>query len=254
MTARAMLVESDGLTLTAGIVAGPDPRAAVILCHGLPGPHPRPANDQGYAGLARDVADRGYVTAWFDFRGVRTSPGDFSLEGWARDLEAVITSVGRDRAGSGLPVVLAGSSAGGAVAIAVAARRPDVAAVAALAAPATLRLMSDSPGEALARLRNLGLIRDPAFPRDVTAWWDEIDHLAAIRHVPAVAPRPLLLIHGDADDIVPYAHAERLFAAASRPKELARLPGGGHQLRHDERAVECLVDWLDRLDLPAPSA
>lgn len=252
MTARALLVESDDLTLTAGIVVGPEPRAAVILCHGIPGGRARDPNDQGYAGLAQDVAARGYAAVWFDFRGVRTSPGDFSLGGWARDLEAVVAAVKRDRVAGALPRVVAGSSAGGSVAIAVAARRDDIHAVATLAAPATLRLLSDEPGAAIARLRNLGMIRDPAFPRDPDAWWSEIDDLSALKHVAAVAPRPLLLIHGDADEIVPYAHAERLFAAARRPKELARLTGGGHQIRRDERGVACLLDWLDRLELPKP--
>ncbi|MGH2831019.1 MAG: serine aminopeptidase domain-containing protein, partial [Actinomycetota bacterium] len=79
------------------------------------------------------------------------------------------------------------------------------------------------------------------------AWWREWEDLAAERHVAAIAPRPLLVAHGDADDVVPYQHAERLFSAAGSPKELARIPGGGHQLRRDARGVACLLDWLDRL-------
>ncbi|HVL90719.1 MAG TPA: alpha/beta fold hydrolase [Actinomycetota bacterium] len=246
---RALLVESDGMSLSAGIVVGPQPRAAVVLCHGIPGSARRDPRDEGYGGLARVVAGRGYAAAWLDFRGVRDSPGDFSAAGWIRDLEAMLDALSRDREAAGLPVVAAGSSAGGAIAIAAAARRPDVAAVATLATPASLRLLADDPATAIARLRNLGIIRDPAFPRDPAAWWDEIDELSSDRHVAAIAPRPLLIAHGDADDVVPYAHAEKLYAAAGYPKELARLPGAGHQLRKDERGIACLLDWLDRLKL-----
>jgi fermentation-respiration switch protein FrsA (DUF1100 family) len=53
-------------------------------------------------------------------------------------------------------------------------------------------------------------------------------------------------MHGDADAVVPYHHAERLFTLAGEPKELVRIPGGAHQLRRDPRALEALTDWLDR--------
>ena len=244
---RALLVESDGLVLSAGIAVGPSPRAAVVLCHGIPGSSRRDPSDEGYAGLAEIVAARGYAAAWLDFRGVRDSSGDFSVAGWVRDLEAMLDALARDREAGALRRVVAGSSAGGAVAIAAAARRADIAAVAALATPASLRMLAGEPSAAIARLRNLGLIRDPAFPRDPDAWWAEIDDLSAERNVAALAPRPLLIAHGDADEVVPYAHAERLYSAAGSPKELARLPGARHQLRRDERGVACLLDWLDRV-------
>lgn len=247
MKSRALLVEADGLTLSAGIVVGPAPRAAVVLCHGIPGSARRDPRDDGYAGLARTVAARGYAAAWLDFRGVRDSAGDFSMAGWVRDLEAMLDALQRDREAGALRRVVAGSSAGGAVAIAAAARRDDIAAVATLATPASLRLLADEPQAAIARLRNLGIIRDPVFPKDAQAWWREIEDLSPERLIASISPRPLLIAHGDADDIVAYAHAERLYSAAKPPKELARLRGAGHQLRKDERGVACLLDWLDRL-------
>ncbi|MDH4045066.1 MAG: alpha/beta hydrolase [Gemmatimonadota bacterium] len=42
---------------------------------------------------------------------------------------------------------------------------------------------------------------------------------------------PIITIHGDADGVVPYAHATRLHAAldaAGVPNELVTIPGGGH--------------------------
>ncbi|MBV8193963.1 MAG: alpha/beta hydrolase, partial [Candidatus Dormibacteraeota bacterium] len=43
-----------------------------------------------------------------------------------------------------------------------------------------------------------------------------------------IAPRPILIIHGDSDTTVPVHHAEELFAAAREPKQLWRLRGVGH--------------------------
>jgi fermentation-respiration switch protein FrsA (DUF1100 family) len=43
-----------------------------------------------------------------------------------------------------------------------------------------------------------------------------------------LAPRPLFIIHGDADSLVPVHHAQMLYEAAGEPKELWRLPGVDH--------------------------
>jgi fermentation-respiration switch protein FrsA (DUF1100 family) len=46
-----------------------------------------------------------------------------------------------------------------------------------------------------------------------------------IRHV---SPRPILITHGMADEIVPAQHARLLFQAAEEPKELWLVPDAGH--------------------------
>jgi fermentation-respiration switch protein FrsA (DUF1100 family) len=80
----------------------------------------------------------------------------------------------------------------------------------------------------------------------VAAWAADLEACSAEHAIAGVAPRPLLLVHGDADAVVPYHHAERLFTLAGEPKELVRIPRGAHQLRRDPRALEALTDWLDR--------
>ena len=39
---------------------------------------------------------------------------------------------------------------------------------------------------------------------------------------------PVLIAHGECDDLIPIAQAERLFAAANAPREFFRMPGCGH--------------------------
>lgn len=39
---------------------------------------------------------------------------------------------------------------------------------------------------------------------------------------------PVLIVHGDADKVIPVAHGEKLFALAHEPKQFVRVPGGGH--------------------------
>lgn len=246
--ARPVVFRSEDLTLEGELVIPEGARAALVLCHGIPGGLvPDPA-DPGYAGLARHLAGRGYAALWFNFRGCRGAPGDFSFRGWCADLDAALDALAAHPDAAGLPRAVVGSSAGGAAAIVVGARRPDVAAVATLAAVASFRFgpLAEDLDALLGQFRNLGIIRDPAFPPDRDAWREEFATHAAQSRVRDISPRPLLLVHGDADDVVPYAHAERLFEQAGEPKELVRIPGGTHQLRKDPRALDALVDWLDR--------
>jgi fermentation-respiration switch protein FrsA (DUF1100 family) len=185
---------------------------------------------------------------WFNLRGCRGAPGEFSMSGWCTDVAGALDALARNRDVDGLPVAIVGSSAGGMAAIDVAARRGDVVMIATLAAPASFNFegMATDPRTLVQRLRNIGIIHDPAYPPDVAAWAADLEAGSAEHAIASVAPRPLLLMHGDADAVVPYHHAERLFTLAGEPKELVRIPRGAHQLRRDPRALEALTDWLDR--------
>jgi len=249
MLERRVAFTSEGLTLDGYAVVPDDPKWLVVLCHGIPGSAPRDRGDEGYAGLARTLAHRGFGAFWFNFRGVRGSPGEFSIGGWRRDLASALDAIDGDAEIGGIPRVVCGSSAGGAVAIAVTADRGDVAGVATLAAPAsfTYGAVVNDPKRLLQIFRNTGIIHDPAYPPDLDAWWREFLDAAPEDVVGKVAPRPVLIVHGDSDDVVPYPHAERLFIGAREPKELVRIPHGAHQLRRDPRAIDAVVDWLAHL-------
>ena len=52
--------------------------------------------------------------------------------------------------------------------------------------------------------------------------------LRPIDAIPQISPRPLLIMHGDADSLLPIHNAERLFAAAGEPKRLHIFPGAEH--------------------------
>lgn len=72
-----------------------------------------------------------------------------------------------------------------------------------------------------------------------------------ITHVSADDP-PFLLIHGDADDVVPFSQSERFVAALQKAGievELIRIPGGGHgpgliQANSPDHVSE-IVKWFD---------
>jgi dipeptidyl aminopeptidase/acylaminoacyl peptidase len=246
MQRRSVVFRSDELTLEGELVVPDKPRAALLLCHGIPSGGPPDPDDAGYAGFARTLAARGYAAMWFNFRGCRGAPGEFSMSGWCSDIGAALDALAKAPELQDVPRAIVGSSAGGMAAIDVAATRDDVALVATLAAPSSYTGLSGDAKAFVQRLRNIGIIHDPSYPPDLEAWKADLDASASERSIARVAPRPILLVHGDADIVVPYHHVERLFTLAGEPKELVRIPHGQHQLRRDPRAVDALIDWLDR--------
>ena len=55
---------------------------------------------------------------------------------------------------------------------------------------------------------------------------------------------PLLIMHSEEDRVVPYAHGERLYAAAEAPKTFQALRGGHGQSTRDEQVQQRIVDFL----------
>jgi len=101
----------------------------------------------------------------------------------------------------------------------------------------------------------------PPFPfAPLVAWFGEMESGLDIRlvrpidDVGKIAPRPLLLIHGDQDTLVPLENGEALYQAAGEPKELYVVSGAGHGgfLDADPQGFErTLVDFF-RLNLGSP--
>ena len=54
---------------------------------------------------------------------------------------------------------------------------------------------------------------------------------------------PVLVLHGDRDDVVPFALGERLYELITAPKRFVRFPGGGHN-DLGARAVEAARQFL----------
>ncbi|MBI2853467.1 MAG: alpha/beta fold hydrolase [Chloroflexi bacterium] len=239
----------DGLQIVteAYLPDGHGPFPVVCLCHGIPHGS-RDANDGGYPLLAERCCREGFATMIFNFRGTGESEGNLDMPGWARDLTVVldyaVSLPGVDRG----RVNLLGFSAGAAVSIYVAARDRRVTAVASCASPADFRILPnmDRAREFINHLRSIYAIRDPDFPPSASSWIDGFSEISPLKWVGCIAPRPLLIVHGEQDDLVPVADAYRLHEKAKEPKELCIIPGAGHRLRRDPRAMDIALDWLKK--------
>ncbi|MEY4895740.1 MAG: hypothetical protein RI890_539, partial [Actinomycetota bacterium] len=88
-------------------------------------------------------------------------------------------------------------------------------------------------------------IHKPKFPESFDEWSRELRRFRPADAARRFAPRPLLLLHGDDDESVPTADS-RVLSEAHGSAEIQVIPGAGHRLRHDPRAIAVLLGWLDR--------
>ncbi|MCB1026182.1 MAG: alpha/beta fold hydrolase [Microthrixaceae bacterium] len=246
-TGGRLRIDSDGLSLAAYLAYNAGARTGgngVVLCHGFPNKG-RGAENSGKS--FPELADRlsvslGWPVLTLNFRGCATSEGNFEIDGWQRDIAAAVaylSDLGATR------VWLVGFGTGGSLCICEGATNPAVVGVAAAASPGDFDDWARHPRALVDHARAIGVIRDRHFPADLAAWQRGLTATRPVDRVVELAPRPLLLLHGSADEIVPAVDPLAL-ADAHGSAEFRMIEGAGHELRHDPRAVAMLTGWLSR--------
>ena len=149
----------------------------------------------------------------FDYRGYGRSGGTPSEKGLYRDADAAVAYLkARPGFDAKEQLVIFGRSLGCAVAVEVSTRHESKALV--LEAPFTsIRAMSKRSNPILTALMPVELVVKSRF-----------DSLSKIDRVKA----PLMVIHGDRDDIIPIDVGRELWEAAREPKRFLTVPGAGH--------------------------
>jgi len=245
MIIKEVSLEIDNLKLD-GRLYLPDekiPYPTICVCHGIPSGI-KDADDGGYPSLAARICNEGFGVFIFSFRGTGKSEGNFDIFGWTRDLSAAIDYLWLQPEVDRSKIALLGFSAGAAVSVCVGAQDKSIMAVASCACPANFDSLITNPEESIKHFRNIGIIKDKDFPAYDGEWADNFKVVNPLFYVSEIAPRPLLLVHGEEDDLVTVDNARMLYGQAKDPKKLIILSEIGHRLRREERAVQVVIDWL----------
>jgi fermentation-respiration switch protein FrsA (DUF1100 family) len=157
----------------------------------------------------------------FDYRGYGLSEGAPSLPGAVGDVESAFTWLLSRKDIDPKRVVVFGQSLGGSLATYFTATTLHRADIKALVVESAFSSYRDITREKLASFWL-------TWPLQYPLSWTVDDEFSPIRVIGKVSPIPLLVIHGDADNIVPIAHGRRLYDAAGEPKEFWVVAGGNH--------------------------
>lgn len=70
------------------------------------------------------------------------------------------------------------------------------------------------------------------------------DRYETVRYLPRVKA-PLLVLHGEADRVIPVEMGKAVYAAANAPKEIVTFPRAGHSDHHVYGSYDELFRWID---------
>ncbi|MGQ9540302.1 MAG: alpha/beta hydrolase [Armatimonadota bacterium] len=230
----------DGIPLSGWWLSHPQARGVAVLCHGYL------ANRCEVLGVGLELYRMGFSCLLFDFRGHGESGGRVTTVG-AKEVNDALGAV--DFAAQfGLPILLFGSSMGGAVAIMTAARDKRVGAVITDSAYARLSQAVDTWWEAgFGKL--IGKLCRPVKYLALLFTRTSLSDAEPVREIARIAPRPILLIHGDRDHLVPLQHAYALYQSAGKPRILWIANGSGHvraRVDQPENYYEQITQFIDR--------
>jgi uncharacterized protein len=165
------------------------------------------------------ILKQGYDFLIFDYRGYGRSEGEPDPQGTVQDGEAALRWARAHYPQT--PIVIYGQSLGGNIALRNAIDLKDEIGLRAVAADSTFASYQEVGRKVLAR--NI-----VTWPFQWLPWLVLSDRYAPERDLGRLAPVPLLVMHAEGDETVPFSCGERLYAEASPPKDFWKIPGNGH--------------------------
>jgi uncharacterized protein len=232
--------DSGGYNLlgTLFLAEGDHPKPTALILHGLPG------IEKNYD-IALALRDIGWNSVIFHYRGSWGSAGNYVLKTIPKDVKAAV-----DHLSNGVHpeidpdrLVMVGHSMGGWAAVLAAAKDERIRGVAIYCA------VTDP--------RSLHFGRD-VVASDFTPWlhgitpeqfedqWRDLgDEFSPVEQVSKIAPRPLLIIHAEKDNVVPVSQAHALYACAQEPRTLLIHDEANHSFTwHREWVRSRIFNWL----------
>ncbi len=176
-------------------------------------------------GKAKPYLDAGYGVLLVSWRGYGGNPGSPTEEGLYHDARAALDFLEAQGVAPGR-IVVYGESIGSGPAVQVATEQR----VGAVVLESAFTSAADVAQRHYWYLPARYLVRD------------RFDSLARIGRIGA----PLLVVHGERDNIVPVDLGKALFAAAREPKDAAFIAEAGHNDLYSYGAAQAVLDFLKR--------
>jgi len=207
----------DGERLRAWVMRAPAPRANVVYFHG------NGANLSNWSPILTAIVRHGYSVFAFDYRGYGQSTGHPSERGLYRDVDAVVKHARAGQSES-TPTIYWGRSLGA-----------TMAAYAATVQPPDGIILESGFVNAGAAIRTSPIL--------VVLSFFSSYRFPTAEYVNR-AKRPVLVMHGNRDSVIPFALGQELFNTLTVPKQFVVIEGGDHNddVPRDAQAYWSAVD------------
>ncbi|MBI4056888.1 MAG: alpha/beta hydrolase [Elusimicrobia bacterium] len=210
---------------------------AVLFLHGFPG-------SEKNVDIQRELLKRGIASYAMNFCGAWGSEGLYRFSKLTDQAVAGFRFLRSQPFVEGQRMAVFGLSMGGWTAIHLGKREPLLKAVVAVASVGGPEMIGENTRNLLADLSvPLRIGSSSALYADFVKAVRQQDPAQSVLQIKC----PLLLVHGEADEVVPSSISERIYAAAHQPKELIRVPQGSHAfLERREWLTGLVSDWLQK--------
>lgn len=170
----------------------------------------------------------------FDYRGYGRSQGRPSEEGTYLDAEAALDYLRSRRDIDPDAIIFFGRSLGSAIAVNLATKHK------------CLGLILESPPTSL-----VGMMKRlfPSLPPEELPI--KYDSLSKIKRISV----PLLILHGDCDEVVPFFMGRKLYEAANEPKQFYTIENAGHNDTYmvgGEEYFQAIENFIESVETHAP--
>ena len=198
------------------------------------------------------LSDAGFMALRFDFSGNGQSQGRFEQSTWSKQVSEMESAIAWVQQQGVAWIGLAGHSLGAAIALLTAHRQAAVSAVCRVAGriSATRPMHFLTPWQqkeldAAGRVDFTSRGRQLALTRDFFDDADSHDLTAVTRSLDT----PMLVVHGDQDDIIPVSEAHLAKTANPGRVDLEIISGGDHMLAapsYQQQVAQLVTDWFCR--------
>jgi hypothetical protein len=186
----------DRIQLSAVYLPNPASTYTILYTHGN-------AEDLGHIQpVLQQLRDIGFSVFAYDYRGYGTSQGSPSERNAYRDIDTVYNYLTQHLGVPTQRIIAYGRSVGAGSAVDLAARKPLAGLIMESAFTTAFRVVVPIPILPFDKFRNL-------------------DKLKKVKC-------PVLVMHGRADEVIPFSHGQKLFAAAPEPKLSLWVDGASH--------------------------
>ena len=215
----------DGVTLHGWFIVGRSSRV-LLFFHGNAG------NISHRLDSIRQFQDLGLSVLIIDYRGYGQSEGRITERGINRDADAAWRYLIEDRGADAKEIIIFGRSLGASVASRLAAQHQPLA----LVVESSFTSVPD--------------IAQELYPWLPVRWLSRLSH-ATRKYIKEVRC-PVLVVHSRDDEIIPFHHAETIFASANEPRTLLAIRGTHNDafLRDERTYIQGLQKFLTGLTAP----